>query len=104
MKADAFTLSMNAKVKADLQNVISYFIGQEPDAHFAMWIEREVMENASTFEEAHDYLSKVPQLAGCYYILGGVKPGQSGIREMARSGNHHCSQRDRRRHGEDHAE
>jgi acid ceramidase len=81
MKMDQFTLSMNAKVKPDIGNVIKWLTGgyNGTDIHFAMWAEREVMEKANTFQEAKEFLSDIVQLAGCYYILGGKNHNEGVI-------------------------
>jgi len=79
MKPHKFTLSMNAKVKPDLSKVLQWLSGTEPGMHFAMWAEREVMEVADSYDEARQYLSNIPQLAGCYYIIGGPNPGEGVI-------------------------
>jgi len=79
MRPQAFSISMNAKVLPDITNVISWFSGGQKDVHFVMWVEREVFEKCSTFQEARTYLSSVNQLAGCYYILGGAKQDEGVI-------------------------
>lgn len=42
-----------------------------PRQHFVMWTEREVMEKCDSYADAKRYLSEIPLIAGCYFILGG---------------------------------
>jgi len=79
MKPNAFTLSMNAKVKPDLPRLMMWLTGMLSDIHFAVYVEREVMERADTFQEAVAYVQDVQQIAGCYYIIGGTKPGEGVV-------------------------
>ncbi|CAJ0576739.1 unnamed protein product, partial [Mesorhabditis spiculigera] len=79
MRMGEFTLSMNAKMVPDIAQLMEWLTGDVKDVHFAMWVDRETMEKANNFEEARAYLSTVEQMTGCYYILGGNKPGQGSI-------------------------
>uniref|UniRef100_A0A0K0FXB0 N-acylethanolamine-hydrolyzing acid amidase (inferred by orthology to a human protein) n=1 Tax=Strongyloides venezuelensis TaxID=75913 RepID=A0A0K0FXB0_STRVS len=79
MKPGAFSLTMNSRLVPDISNVATWLMGGESDVHFAMWIEREVMENCNTYEEAIEKLSSVPQLTGVYFTVGGSKPGIGSV-------------------------
>ena len=37
---------------------------------------RDMLTNAGTYDEAVEYLSKIPLIAPCYYILAGSQSGQ----------------------------
>lgn len=51
MKPDAFSITMNSRTKADISSLLKWFLTDTlPDVHFAMWVEREVMEKANTYE------------------------------------------------------
>ncbi|CAJ0921791.1 unnamed protein product, partial [Mesorhabditis belari] len=80
MRMGEFTLSMNAKEVSDYGLLMEWLTGDLKDTNFAMWVERQVMENATTFEEARTYLSNVQQMSNCYYILGGKELGTIIIR------------------------
>jgi hypothetical protein len=41
---------------------------------------RDMLTNAESYDEAVEYLSQIPLLAPCYYILAGSKSGQ--VREI----------------------
>uniref|UniRef100_A0A0N4ZJT7 Ceramidase n=1 Tax=Parastrongyloides trichosuri TaxID=131310 RepID=A0A0N4ZJT7_PARTI len=79
MKPGAFSLTMNSRLVPDIGNVASWLMGNDNDVHFAMWIEREVMENCSTYDEAVAKLSSIPQLTGVYFTVGGSKPGIGSV-------------------------
>ncbi len=51
MKPDAFTISMNSRTKADAATLLEWlFTDTNLGDHFAMWAEREVMEQANTYD------------------------------------------------------
>uniref|UniRef100_A0A0K0E2W1 Ceramidase n=1 Tax=Strongyloides stercoralis TaxID=6248 RepID=A0A0K0E2W1_STRER len=79
MKPNAFSLTMNSRLVPDISNVATWLMGGEIDVHFAMWIEREVMETCNTYNEAIAKLSSVPQLTGVYFTVGGPKPGIGSV-------------------------
>ncbi|KAI1730429.1 beta subunit of n-acylethanolamine-hydrolyzing acid amidase domain-containing protein [Ditylenchus destructor] len=84
MKPNAFTVSINSKIKPDLKNLMhwlaSMFTERKSDStHFVMWSEREAMINCDTYEEAKLYLSNVKLIAGCYFILGGRYSGEGVV-------------------------
>ncbi|KAI1718773.1 linear amide c-N hydrolase, choloylglycine hydrolase family domain-containing protein [Ditylenchus destructor] len=84
MKPNAFTVSINSKIKPDLKNLMhwlaSMFTERKSDStHFVMWSEREAMVNCDTYEEAKLYLSNVKLIAGCYFILGGRYSGEGVV-------------------------
>lgn len=65
MKPNAFTLSMNAKIKPDLRSVLRWLSGgfsndARKNPHFVMWVEREVMEKCGTF--AVSLIANLPSL------------------------------------------
>ncbi|PIO52793.1 hypothetical protein TELCIR_25895, partial [Teladorsagia circumcincta] len=79
MKPNGFSLSMNAKVEPDLANIIQWMGGNRPDIEFAMYFDRKLFEEANTFQEAQQFIYKVPLLSGAYFILGGNKPGEGSV-------------------------
>lgn len=44
-----------------------------------MYTDREVMEQATNFEEAKQFLSTVPLFGYAYYILGGARAGEGVV-------------------------
>ncbi len=66
---------MNARLSPDIDSVIQWVSGGLASVHFAMYIDREVMEQTDSYAEARDFLSTTPLMTGSYYILGGAHPG-----------------------------
>ncbi|KAI1705710.1 linear amide c-N hydrolase, choloylglycine hydrolase family domain-containing protein [Ditylenchus destructor] len=84
MKPNAFTISINSKLKPDLKNLMHWLTGifvenNSEGTHFVLWSEREALTNCNTYEEAKRYLSTVKLLAGCYFILGGRYSGEGVV-------------------------
>ena len=79
-KPHAFSITINARLRPNLRNLIKWLahvFEQKPS--LILWTVREVLDKKTTFNDAYDYLSTVPQIADSYYILGGLKSEQAVI-------------------------
>jgi acid ceramidase len=79
LRQNAFTLSTNARFGSDLGTLITWMIDGGNARHFLMYTDRDVMEKATNFQEAKDYLSTVTLFASAYFILGGTRPGEGVV-------------------------
>lgn len=80
VKPNLFTFSMDERFNADggFIGIIKWLLGD----HSQRWmgfLTRDVMENATSYEEAQVKLQKTVMLAPAYFILGGNKPGQASV-------------------------
>ncbi|XP_021963900.1 acid ceramidase isoform X2 [Folsomia candida] len=80
LKKDAFSLTINERfnIKGGFFGVLEWILGKK-DIKWLGFLTREVMENATSYEEAKALLTKSALLAPAYYILGGVRPGQACV-------------------------
>ncbi|XP_023658990.1 N-acylethanolamine-hydrolyzing acid amidase-like [Paramormyrops kingsleyae] len=82
--ANNFTISGDERdVGFWWENVISAFILKSIPAS---WLMRETLEEAASYQDALERLSKVPIISTVYYIVGGVQPGEGAVVTRDRSG------------------
>jgi len=71
-----FTLSGDERNEGKLiDNLKALVKGDE----FTFFLEREVLEKASGYQDAFDMIMKSPTIAPVYYILGGLKPTEGAV-------------------------
>jgi len=76
-----FTFSINERFDvhdAGLKGIINWLEGDH-SGHWLGFLTRQVMENATSFEEAFKALSNTKMLAPAYFILGGNSSSQGAI-------------------------
>ncbi|CAF0877283.1 unnamed protein product [Brachionus calyciflorus] len=77
-KYNKFTFSINERDQGQWWiNLLFAIIDKK--ASPLSFITRKVMENATSFEQAVDILSTSDLIAPCYFIVGGVHPGQGAV-------------------------
>uniref|UniRef100_A0A914ECW2 ceramidase n=1 Tax=Acrobeloides nanus TaxID=290746 RepID=A0A914ECW2_9BILA len=79
LKPNTFTLSTNARFGSTIPEMISYFKNGSLGRNFLMYIDRDVLINATSYDEAVAYIQSVPMYASAYYIVGGAKSGEGAI-------------------------
>ncbi|XP_046355267.1 acid ceramidase-like [Haliotis rufescens] len=85
VKPTLFTLSMDERFNADggFIGIMEWVLGD----HSGSWmgfLTRRVMENATSYEEARDWLTQTEMLAPAYFILGGNQSGEACVITRAR--------------------
>ncbi|XP_075052699.1 acid ceramidase [Mixophyes fleayi] len=80
MKPGVLTLTMNERFSLDggYIGVLEWIIGLRKGAWMS-FLTRSVLENATSYEEAKNLLSKTEMLAPAYFILGGNKAGEACV-------------------------
>ncbi|XP_071978616.1 acid ceramidase [Engystomops pustulosus] len=80
MKPGVLTLTMNERFSLDggYIGVIEWILGIRQGAWMS-FLTRSVLENATSYEEAKNLLSKTVLLAPAYFILGGSKSGEACV-------------------------
>ncbi|XP_023658950.1 N-acylethanolamine-hydrolyzing acid amidase-like [Paramormyrops kingsleyae] len=75
--ANKFTISGNQRDDGfSLENVtLAIILKNTP----ASWLIRETLEEAASYQDALERLSKVPIITPVYYIVGGVQPGEGAV-------------------------
>ena len=79
IKPGVFSISLN--IRFDLLNggfmgVIEWIYNINRQQSFVTLAIRDMLTTAKTYDQAVEYLSEIPLLAPCYYILAGSEPGQ----------------------------
>ncbi|XP_063776884.1 acid ceramidase [Pseudophryne corroboree] len=85
LKPGVLTLTMNERFSLDggYIGVLEWIIGIRHGAWMS-FLTRSVLENATSYEEAKNLLSKTEMLAPAYFILGGNKTGEACVITRAR--------------------
>ncbi|XP_075466213.1 acid ceramidase [Ascaphus truei] len=80
MKPGVLTLTMNERYSLDggYIGILEWILGRR-DGTWMSFLTRNVLENATSYEEAKSLLSKTKMLAPAYYILGGNKSGEACV-------------------------
>lgn len=80
VKPGVFTLTVNERFSLDggYIGLIEWLLGINK-ARWMGFLTRDVFENANSFEEAKDSLSKNSLIAPVYFILGGTKAGEGCV-------------------------
>jgi acid ceramidase len=73
-----FSISLNTRfdLNGGYIGVIEWIYNLNRNQSFVTLAIRDMLTNAESYNEAVQYLSEIPLLAPCYYILAGTKPGQ----------------------------
>lgn len=81
MKPGVFSISINERnaLKGGYIGLIEWIFGMNRNQSFITFAIRDMLTNAQSYDQAIQYLAKVPLLAPCYYIVAGPKPGQVNI-------------------------
>ena len=59
--------------------MIEWIYNLDRQQSFVTLAMRDILTKAGSYDEAVEYLSEIPLLAPCYYILAGTKSGQVSI-------------------------
>uniref|UniRef100_A0A8C5LQ97 Acid ceramidase n=1 Tax=Leptobrachium leishanense TaxID=445787 RepID=A0A8C5LQ97_9ANUR len=86
MKPGIFTLTMNERYSLDggYIGVLEWILGKR-DGMWMSFLTRNVLENATSYEESKNLLSKTKILAPAYFILGGNKSGDACVITRSRN-------------------
>lgn len=86
VKQNVFTLTMNERFALDggYVGMIEWVLGITK-GRWMGFLTRDVMLNATSYDEAKDMLSNTPMLAPAYFILGGTKSGEAVIITRSRA-------------------
>ncbi|XP_018410318.1 PREDICTED: acid ceramidase [Nanorana parkeri] len=86
MKPGVLTLTMNERFSLDggYIGILEWILGKRHGVWMG-FLTRSVLENATSYDEAKDLLSKTEMLAPAYFILGGNKPGQACVITRSRT-------------------
>ena len=78
IKPGHFSISLNTRfdLNGGYIGIIEWFYNLNRQQSFVTLAMRNMLSIAINYDEAVEYLSKIPLLAPCYYILAGSKPGQ----------------------------
>lgn len=80
MKPGILTLTMNERFNLDggYLGILEWILGKRQGVWMG-FLTRSVLENATSYDDAKEVLSKTEMLAPAYFILGGNKPGQACV-------------------------
>ncbi|NXA46562.1 ASAH1 ceramidase, partial [Nothocercus julius] len=86
VKPDTFTLTMNERFSLDggYIGILEWFLGRR-DGMWMGFLTRSVLENATSYEDAKEKLTKTRLLAPAYFILGGKKSGEGCVITRSRT-------------------
>ncbi|KFO99390.1 Acid ceramidase, partial [Calypte anna] len=86
VKPDLFTLTMNERFSLDggYVGIFEWFLGRR-DGMWMGFLTRTVLENATSYQDAKDKLSKTRLLAPAYFILGGKNSGEGCVITRSRT-------------------
>lgn len=78
VKPGVFSVSINERnaLKGGYIGLIEWIFGMNRNQSFITFAIRDMLTNAQSYDQAIQYLAKVPLLAPCYYIVAGPKSGQ----------------------------
>ncbi|XP_063873355.1 LOW QUALITY PROTEIN: acid ceramidase-like [Scylla paramamosain] len=81
VKKDNFTFSLNKRfaLNGGFIGLLEWMLLNDHDQRWVSFLTREVMETATTYQEARDGLSSPRLLAPVYFILAGTQPGEACI-------------------------
>ncbi|XP_031549025.1 acid ceramidase-like [Actinia tenebrosa] len=88
LKPGVLTLTLNERfnINGGYIGMIEWILGKR-SAKWTSFITRDVLEQASSYAEAHDMLANTEVLAPVYYILGGNQSGQGVVLTRDRTKN-----------------
>ncbi|XP_069049445.1 acid ceramidase [Lepisosteus oculatus] len=80
IKPNTFTLTMNERFSLDggFIGILEWILGRR-DGVWMSFLTRSVLENATSYDDAKNQLSKTKMLAPAYFILGGNRSGQGCV-------------------------
>ncbi|XP_028932775.1 acid ceramidase [Ornithorhynchus anatinus] len=80
IRPGALTLTLNERfnINGGYMGILEWLLGRR-DGMWIGFITRAVLENATSYEEAKNVLTKTPILAPAYFILGGSRSGQGCV-------------------------
>ncbi|MGH0121314.1 UNVERIFIED_CONTAM: hypothetical protein FKN15_070375 [Acipenser sinensis] len=80
IKPGLFTLTMNERFNLDggYIGLLEWILGRR-DGMWMSFLTRSVLENATSYDDSKNQLSKTKMLAPAYFILGGNKSGQGCV-------------------------
>ncbi|NXG26884.1 ASAH1 ceramidase, partial [Dromaius novaehollandiae] len=86
VKPDTFTLTMNERFSLDggYIGIFEWFLGRR-DGMWMGFLTRTVLENATSYQDAKEKLSKTRLLAPAYFILGGKNSGEGCVITRSRT-------------------
>jgi len=78
VKPGYFSVSINERnsVKGGYIGLIEWLLNINRNQSFITFAIRDMLTKSQSFNETVKYLSEVPLLAPCYYIVGGIRPGE----------------------------
>lgn len=81
VKKDNFTFSLNKRfaLNGGFIGVLEWMLLNDHDQRWVSFLTREVMETATTYQDARDALASPRLLAPVYFILAGTQPGEASI-------------------------
>ncbi len=78
IKPGIFSIALNTRfdLNGGFIGVIEWIYNLDRRQSFVTLAMRDMLMNAGSYDEAVEYLSEIPLLAPCYYILAGAKSRQ----------------------------
>ncbi|CAF4199013.1 unnamed protein product, partial [Adineta steineri] len=86
IKPGKFSITLNTRfdLNGGYIGIIEWIYNINRNQSFVTLAIRDMLTGAENYDEAVEYLSKIPLLAPCYYILAGIKSGQGIIISRSR--------------------
>jgi acid ceramidase len=87
IKPGVFSVSINSRMAADggYIGLIEWIYNLNRSQSFITFAIRDMLTHSQSYDQSVKYLSEVPLIAPCYYIVAGTKPKQGVIISRARN-------------------
>ena len=78
IKPGIFSVTLNTRfdLEGGYIGIIEWLYNLDRQQSFVTFAMRDMLTNAGTYDEAVEYLSEIPLIAPCYYILAGSQSNQ----------------------------